>query len=44
MDDTTQTVNRDIYFKSMDGHIGEWQFSLRRPNLGLLPILRNYGG
>lgn len=39
-----QTVNRDIYFKSMDGHIGEWQFSLRRPNLGLLPILRDYGG
>lgn len=27
-----------VYFKSTDGHYGEWGFSLRRLNLGLLEI------
>jgi len=32
------------YFKSTDGHHGQWDFSLRRLNLQLLPILNQYGG
>ncbi|EXJ91318.1 initiator tRNA phosphoribosyl transferase [Capronia coronata CBS 617.96] len=32
------------YFKSTDGHHGQWDFSLRRLNLQLLPILGKYGG
>lgn len=32
------------YFKSTDGHTGQWDFSFRRLNLQLLPIARDYGG
>lgn len=32
------------YFKSTDGHHGIWDFSLRRLNLQLLPVLGKYGG
>lgn len=32
------------YFKSTDGHHGQWDFSLRRLNLQLIPILGNGGG
>ncbi|KIW20376.1 hypothetical protein PV08_00951 [Exophiala spinifera] len=32
------------YFKSTDGHHGQWSFSLRRLNLQLLPLLARYGG
>ncbi|KIW27229.1 uncharacterized protein PV07_06987 [Cladophialophora immunda] len=32
------------YFKSTDGHHGQWDFSLRRLNLQLLPILAAHGG
>ncbi|KAK5051856.1 hypothetical protein LTR84_002659 [Exophiala bonariae] len=32
------------YFKSTDGHHGQWNFSLRRLNLQLLPILGSHGG
>ncbi|KAJ5775390.1 uncharacterized protein N7511_000401 [Penicillium nucicola] len=32
------------YFKSTDGHTGEWDFSLRRLNLQLLPLARDHGG
>lgn len=32
------------YFKSTDGHQGQWSFSLRRLNLGLLEVLGKYGG
>ncbi|KEF61137.1 initiator tRNA phosphoribosyl transferase [Exophiala aquamarina CBS 119918] len=32
------------YFKSTDGHHGQWDFSLRRLNLQLIPILGNSGG
>jgi tRNA A64-2'-O-ribosylphosphate transferase len=31
------------YFKSTDGHEGEWAFSTRRLNLGLLDILGEHG-
>ncbi|KXT00343.1 hypothetical protein AC578_5877 [Pseudocercospora eumusae] len=32
------------YFKSTDGHFGQWSFSLRRLNLQVLDVLENYGG
>lgn len=33
-----------VYFKSTDGHTGQWKFSSRRLNLGLLEIAgRNHG-
>jgi tRNA A64-2'-O-ribosylphosphate transferase len=33
-----------VYFKSTDGHMGEWAFSLRRLNLQLLDVVSQYGG
>jgi tRNA A64-2'-O-ribosylphosphate transferase len=32
------------YFKSTDGHFGEWSFSLRRLNLGVLEVVGLGGG
>ncbi|WBW71561.1 initiator methionine tRNA 2'-O-ribosyl phosphate transferase [Schizosaccharomyces osmophilus] len=32
------------YFKSTDGHTGQWSFSTRRLNLHLLDIIHDYGG
>lgn len=32
------------YFKSTDGHTGEWSFSLRRLNLHVLDIIGREGG
>jgi tRNA A64-2'-O-ribosylphosphate transferase len=32
------------YFKSTDGHFGQWDFSLRRLNLQVLSIVGKYGG
>lgn len=32
------------YFKSTDGHHGQWDFSLRRLNLQLIPIVGSNGG
>ena len=32
------------YFKSTDGHFGEWSFSLRRLNLGVLGVVGGRGG
>ncbi|KAI7950518.1 hypothetical protein MJO29_009192 [Puccinia striiformis f. sp. tritici] len=32
------------YFKSTDGHDGQWQFSLRRSNLQLLHVIISSGG
>ena len=32
------------YFKSTDGHFGEWSFSLRRLNLGVLECVGREGG
>ncbi|BDD59518.1 hypothetical protein MPDQ_007281 [Monascus purpureus] len=33
-----------VYFKSTDGHTGQWDFSFRRLNLQLLPVAREHGG
>lgn len=33
-----------VYFKSTDGHTGQWKFSLRRLNLGLLEIVEKGHG
>lgn len=33
-----------VYFKSTDGHTGNWGFSLRRLNLNLLEIIEKGGG
>ena len=35
---------KGAYFKSTDGHYNAWRFSLRRPNLHLLPIAVSNGG
>ncbi|ODQ77402.1 hypothetical protein BABINDRAFT_163649 [Babjeviella inositovora NRRL Y-12698] len=32
------------YFKSTDGHTNEWDFSLRRLNLHLLPLIASHNG
>ncbi|KAH9827317.1 tRNA a64-2'-o-ribosylphosphate transferase [Teratosphaeria destructans] len=32
------------YFKSTDGHFGQWSFSLRRLNLQVLNVIQQYGG
>ncbi|KAF2766767.1 tRNA a64-2'-o-ribosylphosphate transferase [Teratosphaeria nubilosa] len=32
------------YFKSTDGHFGQWSFSLRRLNLQVLDVVQQYGG
>ncbi|EPX71537.1 initiator methionine tRNA 2'-O-ribosyl phosphate transferase [Schizosaccharomyces octosporus yFS286] len=32
------------YFKSTDGHTGQWSFSTRRLNLHLLDLIHDYGG
>ncbi|KAL4800198.1 tRNA A64-2'-O-ribosylphosphate transferase [Aspergillus venezuelensis] len=32
------------YFKSTDGHTGQWDFSFRRLNLQILPLARDHGG
>ncbi|OJJ48295.1 hypothetical protein ASPZODRAFT_130272 [Penicilliopsis zonata CBS 506.65] len=32
------------YFKSTDGHTGQWDFSFRRLNIQVLPIARQHGG
>ena len=33
-----------VYFKSTDGHAGQWNWSDRRLNLHILPIARDHGG
>ncbi|PWN23882.1 initiator tRNA phosphoribosyl transferase, partial [Microstroma glucosiphilum] len=32
------------YFKSTDGHAGEWSFSLKRPNLDVVRLIQQRGG
>ncbi|KAJ2958817.1 hypothetical protein NQZ79_g5685 [Umbelopsis isabellina] len=40
-----QTHKRgSAYFKSTDGHTGQWKFNLRRMNLHLLDIIQENGG
>ncbi|RPB05695.1 initiator tRNA phosphoribosyl transferase [Choiromyces venosus 120613-1] len=36
--------NTSAYFKSTDGHTGQWGFSLRRLNLHVLECVGKYGG
>jgi tRNA A64-2'-O-ribosylphosphate transferase len=33
-----------VYFKSTDGHMNQWGFSLRRLNLQLLDVVQKHGG
>lgn len=33
-----------VYFKSTDGHFGQWAFSLRRLNLHILDLIGSKGG
>lgn len=33
-----------VYFKSTDGHMNQWGFSLRRLNLQLLDVIQKHGG
>lgn len=40
----TERKAASVYFKSTDGHMGQWSFSLRRLNLQLLDILAQVGG
>ncbi|CDO77522.1 hypothetical protein BN946_scf184912.g21 [Trametes cinnabarina] len=42
--DPSIAKNVPAYFKSTDGHFGNWTFNLRRPNLHLLPIIIAHGG
>ncbi|KAK9894753.1 initiator tRNA phosphoribosyl transferase, partial [Cystobasidium minutum MCA 4210] len=42
--DGPRTVNRNVYFKSMDGHAGQWSFPLRRPNFPFLDVIMEHGG
>ena len=39
-----QGPSGSVYFKSTDGHHGQWSFSLRRLNLQLLKVLGEHGG
>ncbi|KAG2153244.1 tRNA A64-2'-O-ribosylphosphate transferase [Suillus clintonianus] len=36
--------NERAYFKSTDGHTGNWSFNLRRPNLHILPLICAHAG
>lgn len=36
--------NGSAYFKSTDGHAGQWSFSLRRLNLQVLDVVADAGG
>lgn len=36
--------DKTCYFKSTDGHINEWNFSTRRLNFHLLPLLKDHSG
>jgi tRNA A64-2'-O-ribosylphosphate transferase len=38
------TKSGSAYFKSTDGHTGQWDFSFRRLNLQILPLAREHGG
>ncbi|KAL7277741.1 hypothetical protein ACG7TL_008680 [Trametes sanguinea] len=42
--DPSIATNVPAYFKSTDGHFGNWSFNLRRPNLHLLPVIIANGG
>jgi tRNA A64-2'-O-ribosylphosphate transferase len=35
---------KSVYFKSTDGHYGQWDFSLKRMNLHILPTIKEHKG
>ncbi|KAF7514273.1 hypothetical protein GJ744_000043 [Endocarpon pusillum] len=39
-----ETKAGSVYFKSTDGHTGQWSFSLRRLNLQVLDLIGQHGG
>ncbi|EGO00765.1 hypothetical protein SERLA73DRAFT_51306, partial [Serpula lacrymans var. lacrymans S7.3] len=41
---TGHSFSHWAYFKSTDGHTGNWGFNLRRPNLHILPLLAQHRG
>ncbi|KAI0250087.1 initiator tRNA phosphoribosyl transferase-domain-containing protein [Lactifluus subvellereus] len=43
-DPTIAHPTAHAYFKSTDGHHGNWSFNLRRPNLHLVPLAAAHGG
>ncbi|CAO1619086.1 unnamed protein product [Parajaminaea phylloscopi] len=40
----SQSQSTYCYFKSTDGHAGQWDFSLKRPNLDVLQLIQDEGG
>ncbi|KAI0669614.1 initiator tRNA phosphoribosyl transferase [Trametes maxima] len=42
--DPAMATDVPAYFKSTDGHFGNWSFNLRRPNLHLLPVVMENSG
>ncbi|KZV88964.1 initiator tRNA phosphoribosyl transferase [Exidia glandulosa HHB12029] len=42
--DPAKATSEPVYFKSTDGHHGQWAFNLRRANLHLLPLIAQHGG
>ncbi|KAI9490517.1 tRNA A64-2'-O-ribosylphosphate transferase [Zychaea mexicana] len=42
--DPTERKVYSVYYKSTDGHMGQWDFNLRRSNLHLLDIIHRYKG
>ncbi|KAG1794434.1 tRNA A64-2'-O-ribosylphosphate transferase [Suillus plorans] len=42
--DPDTASNERAYFKSTDGHTGNWSFNLRRPNLHVLPLICAHAG
>ncbi|KAI9247487.1 tRNA A64-2'-O-ribosylphosphate transferase [Phascolomyces articulosus] len=42
--DPTERQVYSVYFKSTDGHMGQWDFNLRRSNLHLLEIIQKHQG
>ncbi|KAI0067583.1 initiator tRNA phosphoribosyl transferase [Artomyces pyxidatus] len=42
--DPTLSRSEPAYFKSTDGHYGNWGFNLRRPNMHLTPVALEHDG
>ncbi|EJD40323.1 initiator tRNA phosphoribosyl transferase [Auricularia subglabra TFB-10046 SS5] len=42
--DPKKSTAEPVYFKSTDGHFGQWAFNLRRANLHLLSLVEQRGG
>jgi tRNA A64-2'-O-ribosylphosphate transferase len=39
-----ERIAESVYFKSTDGHTGQWGFSLRRLNLHIIDLVARSGG